>query len=73
MATAAILSVMMVILFTANFRGFVMSGRKQLTWLYILCFVAALVMLVLNSLDVYLYGPSQWICDFIQALGLTGK
>jgi hypothetical protein len=60
-------------LFAVNFRGYVMSGRKQLTWLYILCFVATLTLLILNSLDVYLYGPSQWVCDLIQTLGLAEK
>jgi hypothetical protein len=71
MATAAILTVMMLVLLAVNFRGFLMSGRKQLTWLYVLCFAASLAMLVLNSLDVYLYGPSQWIWDLVRALGLV--
>jgi hypothetical protein len=71
MATAAIITVMMLGLFAVNFRGFLMSGRKQLTWLYILCFAVALTLLILNSLDVYLYGPSQWIWDMVRALGLV--
>lgn len=70
MATAAMIIVMMLVLLAVSFRTMLMSGRKQLTWLYSICFVICLVVLVLNSLNVHVYGPSHLVMDIARTLGL---
>lgn len=70
MATAALIIFMMMVLLAVNFRGMLMSGRKQLAWLYSVCFVICLAVLVLNSLGVRFHGPSRLVMDISRALAL---
>jgi hypothetical protein len=70
MANAAILTVIMLGLLVVNLRSILTSGRKQFAWFYSICFVITLAILIMNSLGISLYSPSDLIFDIARKLAL---
>lgn len=69
MSTVLLIVFIMVGLFFTNIYGVLRGGQKKLAWFYCICYGISFVVLVLNSVDIFVYGPSHLARDLIKALG----
>lgn len=70
MVTAAMIIVLMLVLLAVSLRSKLLSGRKQYALLFILSYIICIIIIMLNSFDINVYGPSRLVMDIARALGL---
>lgn len=70
MMTTILLVAMFLCLLGTDLRSILQSGQRRLAWFYSICYGISFVVLVLHSMGVSIYGPSQWVMDIAKALAL---
>lgn len=69
--TAIIIIAMIILLFLDILPAF-KSGNRRFAWFYLACYTVGFTVLILNSIGIKVYGPSQLVLYVAELLGLVG-
>lgn len=73
MISVAVIVVLFLIVLALSFPGVIRSKRKGFIWFYIISFALSMTVVILNSMSIFVYGPSYWVMDIIDAMGLLPR